>query len=58
MNFRSRHLAQIIGGVITLAGMHIGLVNEENFILIFGAYGSMFAWDKIEKALRPKLQQK
>jgi len=56
MEFKSRHMAQAWAGVLTLVGMHTGLVNEENFILIFGAYGSMFVWDKIEKAVRPKLQ--
>jgi len=49
-------MAQAWGGVLTLVGIHAGLVNTENFMIIFGAFGSMFVWDKVEKAIRPKLQ--
>ena len=47
MEFKTRHMAQAWAGV---------LVNQENFLIIIGAYGSMFVWDKVEKAVRPKLQ--
>ena len=56
MEFKTRHMAQAWGGVLTLVGIHDGLVNTENFMIIFGAYGTMFVWDKVEKAIRPKLQ--
>tara|TARA_R110002072_G_scaffold99010_1_gene218029 strand:+ start:1467 stop:1613 length:147 start_codon:yes stop_codon:yes gene_type:complete len=45
-----------MGGRFGFGRFHTGLVNSENFMIIFGAYGSMFVWDKVEKALRPKLQ--
>ena len=56
MEFKTRHMAQAWAGVLALVGIHTGLVNSENFMIVFGAYGSMFVWDKVEKALRPKLQ--
>jgi hypothetical protein len=56
MEFKSRHMAQAWAGVLTLVGINYGLVNQENFLIIIGAYGSMFVWDKVEKAVRPKLQ--
>tara|TARA_R110002124_G_scaffold53266_1_gene152779 strand:- start:66 stop:224 length:159 start_codon:yes stop_codon:yes gene_type:complete len=49
-------MAQAWAGVLALVGIHTGLVNSENFMIVFGAYGAMFVWDKVEKALRPKLQ--
>jgi len=49
-------MAQAWAGVLTLVGINYGLVNQENFLIIIGAYGSMFVGDKVEKAVRPKLQ--
>jgi hypothetical protein len=56
MEFKTRHMAQAWAGVLTLAGIHAGLINNENLMIIIPLYAGMFAWDKVEKAVRPKLQ--
>jgi hypothetical protein len=56
MEFKTRHQAQAWVGVLTLAGMHMNLISSETLMLILPAYVGIFAWDKVEKAVRPRLQ--
>jgi len=56
MEFKTRHQAQAWAGVLTITGMHMNLISSETLMLILPAFVGMFAWDKIEKAVKPKLQ--
>jgi hypothetical protein len=56
MEFKTRHMAQAWAGVLTLAGIHSNLISSEHLMLIIPMFAGLFAWDKVEKAVRPKLQ--